>query len=142
MARTIAELPKGTRITDYISLGVLTKTFPLDKVRAVVAAVGKTSQRRRRAAPAALEGAGSAFFGHGITQKCLIPKGFQHTYPPPLLRPVYLPAAALSGRQGQRGDPPHHASKQSPRQVALCQQQPVIAGVLDETPAGLHQPLL
>jgi len=29
MARTIAELPKGTRITDYISLGVLTKTFPL-----------------------------------------------------------------------------------------------------------------
>jgi len=47
MARTIAELPKGTRITDYISLGVLTKTFPLDKVRAVVAAAGKTSQRRR-----------------------------------------------------------------------------------------------
>ena len=47
MARTVAELPKGARITDYISLGVLTKTFPLDKVIAVVAAAGKTNQRQR-----------------------------------------------------------------------------------------------
>src|SRR5207249_8631079 len=45
MARTVASLPAGSRITDYISLGVLTKTFPLDKVIAVVAAAGKTSQR-------------------------------------------------------------------------------------------------
>jgi hypothetical protein len=28
MARTVAELPSGSRITDYISLGVITKTFP------------------------------------------------------------------------------------------------------------------
>jgi hypothetical protein len=47
MARTIAELPKGTRITDYISLGVLTKTFPLHQVKAVLAAQGKTSRRQR-----------------------------------------------------------------------------------------------
>src|SRR5450756_929250 len=47
MARTVAELPKGARITDPISLGVLTKTFPLDKVTAAVAAAGKTSQRQR-----------------------------------------------------------------------------------------------
>jgi hypothetical protein len=47
VARTIAELPAGSRITDYISLGVLTKTFPLDKVIAVVAATGKTNQRQR-----------------------------------------------------------------------------------------------
>ena len=47
MARTVAELPAGGRITDYISLGVLTKTFPLDKVIAVVAAAGKTNQRQR-----------------------------------------------------------------------------------------------
>ncbi|MGD0364468.1 MAG: IS4 family transposase [Bryobacteraceae bacterium] len=47
MARTVASLPAGTRITDYISLGVLTKTFPLDKVLAVVAAAGKTNQRQR-----------------------------------------------------------------------------------------------
>jgi hypothetical protein len=47
MARTVAELPKGARIADYISLGVLTKTFPLDKVNAAVAAAGKTSRRQR-----------------------------------------------------------------------------------------------
>ena len=47
MARTAASLPSGSRITDYISLGVLTKAFPLDKVMAVVAAAGKTNQRQR-----------------------------------------------------------------------------------------------
>jgi len=47
MARTVAELPKGARITDYISLGVLTKTFPLDRVNAAVATAGKTSRRQR-----------------------------------------------------------------------------------------------
>lgn len=47
MARTLAALPKGSRITDYISLGVLTKTFPLTRVRAVLAATGTASQRER-----------------------------------------------------------------------------------------------
>jgi hypothetical protein len=47
MARTIAELPKGTRITDYISLGVLATTFPLPQVKAVLAAQKKSSRRQR-----------------------------------------------------------------------------------------------
>ena len=47
MARTIAELPKGSRITDYISLGVVAKTFPLDTVKSVLAASGKDSIRQR-----------------------------------------------------------------------------------------------
>jgi len=47
MARTIAELPNGTRITDYISLGVLATTFPLSQVKAVLAAQKKTSRRQR-----------------------------------------------------------------------------------------------
>ena len=47
MARTVAQLPQGTRIADYISLGVLARTFPLDRVNAVVAAAGKTSRRQR-----------------------------------------------------------------------------------------------
>ena len=46
MARTVAELPKSVRITDYISLGVLTKTFPPERVMAAVAAAGKTSRRQ------------------------------------------------------------------------------------------------
>jgi hypothetical protein len=47
MARTLAELPKGSRITDYISLGVVAKTFPAATVKAVVAASGRTSLRQR-----------------------------------------------------------------------------------------------
>jgi len=47
MARTVAELPKGTRITDYISLGVLTRALPMSRVQAVLAARGKASQRQR-----------------------------------------------------------------------------------------------
>jgi Insertion element 4 transposase N-terminal/Transposase DDE domain len=47
MARTIATLPEGSRITDYISLGVIAKTFPLDKICAVLAATGTASVRER-----------------------------------------------------------------------------------------------
>ncbi|MEK7996440.1 MAG: IS4 family transposase, partial [Planctomycetota bacterium] len=47
MARTIAELPPGSRITDYISLGVIAKYFPRDKVNAVLSDFGKTSIRQR-----------------------------------------------------------------------------------------------
>lgn len=47
MARTLAELPKGSRISDYISLGVIAKTFPVQKVQAILAATGKASKRHR-----------------------------------------------------------------------------------------------
>ena len=47
MARTLASLPEGSRITDYVSLGVITKTFPLERVRSVLAATGKASERER-----------------------------------------------------------------------------------------------
>jgi hypothetical protein len=47
MARTVAELPAGSRITDYISLGVIAKTFPLEKVQAVLAATKRASVRER-----------------------------------------------------------------------------------------------
>ena len=36
MARTVASLPAGSRITDYISLGVVTRFFPREKVDAVL----------------------------------------------------------------------------------------------------------
>ena len=47
MSRTVASLPAGSRITDYISLGVVAKTFPLEKIRAALAATGKESVRQR-----------------------------------------------------------------------------------------------
>jgi Insertion element 4 transposase N-terminal/Transposase DDE domain len=47
MARTAAGLPAGRRITDFISLGVIAKTFPLAKVHEVLAETGKASVRQR-----------------------------------------------------------------------------------------------
>jgi Insertion element 4 transposase N-terminal len=47
MARVIAELPKGTRLSDYISLGVLSKMFPVSQVKTVLAEQGNASQRQR-----------------------------------------------------------------------------------------------
>jgi hypothetical protein len=47
MARTVAELPKGARITDYVSLGVLTSRVPLDQVKRILADTGKASLRQR-----------------------------------------------------------------------------------------------
>ena len=47
MARTLAALPEGSRITDHISLGVITKSFPLNRVRAVLNVTGKASRRER-----------------------------------------------------------------------------------------------
>ena len=47
MARTVAELPPGARITDYISLGVITKTFPLSSIGPVLSSTGKSSIRQR-----------------------------------------------------------------------------------------------
>lgn len=47
MARMVAELPKGSRITDYISVGVISRTFPLEKVNRILQSTGKVSQRQR-----------------------------------------------------------------------------------------------
>ena len=47
MARTLAELPSGSRITDYVSLGVIAKTFPLAKILAILKATQKSSVRQR-----------------------------------------------------------------------------------------------
>lgn len=47
MARTAARLPAGTRLTDHISLGVLTARFPLETVDQVLFETERVSQRER-----------------------------------------------------------------------------------------------
>lgn len=48
MARAVAELPKGSRLTDHISLGVIGKTFPAERVKAILREMGRASQRERQ----------------------------------------------------------------------------------------------
>src|SRR3984957_14783949 len=47
MARTLAALPAGRRITDYISLGVIIKFFPVEKIHAVLDETKRASVRER-----------------------------------------------------------------------------------------------
>ena len=47
MARTPAQLGRGARITDFISLGVLAEVFPLAKVKTVLTRSGRDSVRQR-----------------------------------------------------------------------------------------------
>jgi hypothetical protein len=47
MARTAARLEGGSRVSDFITLGVVAKTFPADRVEALLHRNGKASQRQR-----------------------------------------------------------------------------------------------
>src|SRR6202165_3137687 len=47
MARTLAALPAGRRITDYISRGVIAKFFPAEKVQEVLQQTKRASVRER-----------------------------------------------------------------------------------------------
>jgi len=47
MAGVPAGLPAGVRVSDHISLGVIAKTFPPDRVQQVLTETGKASERER-----------------------------------------------------------------------------------------------
>jgi hypothetical protein len=47
MARTAARLTEDSRITDYISLGVVAKTFPRPLIEDILRRTGRTSARER-----------------------------------------------------------------------------------------------
>ena len=47
MARTLAELPAGSRLTDYISLGVIARFFPVQKIHEVLEETQRASVRER-----------------------------------------------------------------------------------------------
>jgi hypothetical protein len=47
LKRMMGGVTKGNGITDYISLGVISKTFPLEKVNQILERTGKLSQRQR-----------------------------------------------------------------------------------------------
>jgi hypothetical protein len=46
MARTVARLPEGIRISDHISLGVLARTVPGGLIDTVLEETGRATQER------------------------------------------------------------------------------------------------
>ena len=64
-----------------------------------------------------------------------------HGSDPPLSTPDFAtPIGVLSARH--RIDPSKHLAKEPPVQMSLRQQQPLVPGVLDQSPASLPDPLL
>ena len=47
MAGIPAGLPAGVRLSDHISLGVIARAFPPDRVRQILTETGKASERER-----------------------------------------------------------------------------------------------
>jgi len=47
MARTAATLGEEARLTDYLSLGVITSAFPENSIRTALAETGRSSVRER-----------------------------------------------------------------------------------------------
>jgi hypothetical protein len=47
LARAVAALPAGSRITDYLSLGVIAKFFPIEKIREILEQTERASVRER-----------------------------------------------------------------------------------------------
>lgn len=48
MARTVASLPEGTRVSDFVSLGVIAEKVPRSTVDRVLAEMGRQSERQRQ----------------------------------------------------------------------------------------------
>lgn len=48
MARTVAVLPEGARVSDYITLGVLAERIPVEAIHEALRKEGRQSQRQRR----------------------------------------------------------------------------------------------
>jgi hypothetical protein len=48
MARTVAVIPGGARVTDFISLGVISRSIPAEEVRRVLEETGRESERQRK----------------------------------------------------------------------------------------------
>jgi len=48
MARTVDGFREGTRVSDFISLGVVAKTFPRDQIQAILRETGRESIRERQ----------------------------------------------------------------------------------------------
>jgi hypothetical protein len=48
MARTVAEIPGGARVTDFISLGVISEKIPVEEVGRILRETGRETQRQRK----------------------------------------------------------------------------------------------
>jgi hypothetical protein len=96
MARTTAGLPAGSRIADFISLGVLARAFPAAKVHEVLASCGKSSVRRRDLSVVFMDTTSLSFYGEG--GETLGEHGYSKDYRPDLKQMILALIVDGNGR--------------------------------------------
>ena len=69
MARTPAVLPGGMGLSDYLSIGVIARVFPLRAVQAVLRESGRASRRRREGGGLGTAGCGWWSGPRGVKSK-------------------------------------------------------------------------
>ena len=104
MARTVAVLPAGSRITDYISLGVVAKFIPVEKVHEALNQAQRASVRERDL-PSVRSAAASATDERDVAGIAPVENFFygRGLRPPPLRKPVPPPSGAID-QVHDRGD--------------------------------------
>jgi|SRR5215470_4704624 len=123
MACSVASLPAGSRITDFISLGVIAKTFPVGKVQAVLQATGKASVRKRDL-PAHLMVlyviAMALFMQSPLREvlRCLL-EGLQWLFGPAVTAKVASKAAISRARARLGSEPLHQLHDELVRPIAV-----------------------
>lgn len=94
-------------------------------------------------APAKIAGPHGSFWPSDEPRLLPCTRFLRYLSGPPAWAPHFATAiGVLPVWHRQRPDPPQHLTKQAPVQMPLGQQQPVVPGVLDQSPASLQQPLL
>jgi hypothetical protein len=102
----------GSEAIEFPARISILASWPPSIVHPIASVRAFSSSFPSRAIPAAEEGDQLCLVRARKTKKCLIPSGFSDTYPcPPSFDLFASPPRALSGQQGQRGDPPQHASE-------------------------------
>ena len=107
-------------------------------------ATPRPGSRRSNAAPEGSQKPARFSFIEPTGQKVRFSSVFVDTFPGLLIIPLisFATSSARCPVGSGSASSPQHACKQAPCQMALRQQQSVIAGMLDWPSVGLHQPLL
>ena len=114
-ARTVAELPAGTRITGYISLGVLARAFAAETLRSALAATQNDSVRQREL-PAHAGGAPRAGVPRSVVMNHMI---HHHAQFGGYLRLLDVPVPGADGPSTD-GTPGFGVWKKSGRPAKTC----------------------
>jgi len=113
---------------------------PTGNIRRTVSECKVQSSFQCSVLPRVTEGVSFTLSGEPKARTAAFPTDSSDTFPssPSLVAEICSVAARLPRWQGQQADPPYHGPEESPAQMALGQEQPIITTMLHQPTARLH----